>query len=94
MYNLADICWDILNNIMSSYYLCYYQILGLNDVALVAFPITNAHSIIDLWLVSHQYSCLISQQRCETDEGLSSGKAGSSEWQVTVGLLFHKIECE
>jgi len=30
MYNLADICWDVLNNIMSLYYLHYYQIFGLN----------------------------------------------------------------
>jgi hypothetical protein len=32
MYNLADICWDVLNDIMSSYYLHNHQIFGLNDL--------------------------------------------------------------
>jgi len=32
MYNPADICLDILNNIMSLYYLHYYQIFGLNGL--------------------------------------------------------------
>ena len=32
MYNLADVRWDILNNIMSSYYLRYYRIFGLNGL--------------------------------------------------------------
>jgi hypothetical protein len=26
IYNLPDVCWDVLNNIMSSHYLCYHQI--------------------------------------------------------------------
>ena len=33
MYNPADIRWDVLNNIMSSYYLHNHQILGLNGVS-------------------------------------------------------------
>ena len=32
MYNPADIRWDVLNDIMSSYYLHNHQILGLNGV--------------------------------------------------------------
>jgi len=32
MYNLADVRWDILNDIMSLYYLCYYWIFGLNSL--------------------------------------------------------------
>ena len=32
MYNLADICWDVLNNIISLYYLRIQPILGLNCV--------------------------------------------------------------
>jgi hypothetical protein len=32
MYNLPDVHWDILNNIMSQYYLHYYHILRLNSV--------------------------------------------------------------
>jgi hypothetical protein len=30
MYNPADVRWDVLNNIMSLYYVCIYQIFGLN----------------------------------------------------------------
>src|SRR5882762_4470889 len=33
MYNPADVHWDVLNDIMSSYNLHNYQILGLNGVA-------------------------------------------------------------
>jgi hypothetical protein len=33
-YNLADVCWDVLNDIMSSYYLHIYQIFGLNGLIL------------------------------------------------------------
>ena len=33
MYNPPDIRWDVLNNRMSSYYVCYYHISGLNGVA-------------------------------------------------------------
>ena len=32
MYNPADVRWDVLNDIMSSYNLHNYQILGLNGV--------------------------------------------------------------
>jgi hypothetical protein len=32
MYNPADVHWDILNDIMSSYYLHIYQIFGLNGL--------------------------------------------------------------
>jgi hypothetical protein len=32
MYNPADVCRDILNNIISLYYLCYYWIFGLNGL--------------------------------------------------------------
>ena len=32
MYNPLDIRWHVLNNIMSQYYLCYYQIFRLNGV--------------------------------------------------------------
>ena len=32
MYNLADVSWDVLNDIMSSYYLHIYWIFGLNGV--------------------------------------------------------------
>jgi hypothetical protein len=32
MYNLADVHWDILNDIMSSYYLDIYRIFGLNGL--------------------------------------------------------------
>ena len=32
MYNLADIHWDVLNDIMSLYYLHIYRIFGLNGV--------------------------------------------------------------
>jgi len=35
MYHLVDVCWDILNNIMSSYYLHNYQIFGLNGLRLI-----------------------------------------------------------
>jgi hypothetical protein len=34
MYNPADICWHVLNNIMSEYYLCYYHIFWLNALCL------------------------------------------------------------
>ena len=34
MYNLADVCWDILNHMMSSYYLGYYHILSLNGMTI------------------------------------------------------------
>jgi hypothetical protein len=30
MYNPPDVRWDVLNNRMSSYYVCYYHISGLN----------------------------------------------------------------
>ena len=32
MYNLADVRWDVLNDIMSLYYLHIYRIFGLNGV--------------------------------------------------------------
>ena len=32
IYNLADVHWDVLNKIMSSYYLHYYQLFGLNGL--------------------------------------------------------------
>jgi len=32
MYNPADVRWDVLNDIMSLYYLHYYQIFGLNGL--------------------------------------------------------------
>ena len=32
MYNLADVCWDILNDIMSLYYLHIYHIFGLKGL--------------------------------------------------------------
>ena len=32
MYNPPDVRWDVLNNRMSSYYVCYYHISGLNGV--------------------------------------------------------------
>ena len=32
MYNLADVRWAVLNNIMSLYYLHIYRIFGLNGV--------------------------------------------------------------
>src|ERR1700683_2809377 len=32
MYHLLDVCWHILNDTMSQYYLCYYWIFGLNGV--------------------------------------------------------------
>jgi len=46
MYNPADIRWDILNDIMSSYYLCYYQILGLNDVLIPPSLDEEQHCIL------------------------------------------------
>jgi hypothetical protein len=39
MYNLEDVRWDVLNDIMSSYYVCIYQIFGLN--ALQKFHVSN-----------------------------------------------------
>jgi hypothetical protein len=33
MYHPADIRWDVLNDIMSSYYLHNHQIFGLNALA-------------------------------------------------------------
>lgn len=35
MYNPADVRWDVLNDIMSSYNLHNYQILGLNGVCIL-----------------------------------------------------------
>ena len=32
MYNPADICWDVLSDIMSAYYLHIYQIFGLKGL--------------------------------------------------------------
>ena len=32
MYCPVDVCWHILNNIISTYFLCYYQVLWLNGV--------------------------------------------------------------
>jgi hypothetical protein len=32
MYNPPDVRWDVLIDIMSIYYLCYYHISGLNGV--------------------------------------------------------------
>jgi len=32
MYRLVDVRWDVLNNIMSSYYLHKYWIFGLNGL--------------------------------------------------------------
>ena len=32
LYNLVDVRWDVLSDIMSSYYLHIYQVLGLNGV--------------------------------------------------------------
>ena len=40
MYNPADIHWDVLNDIMSSYYLHYYRIFGLNGLAIDPKPNT------------------------------------------------------
>jgi hypothetical protein len=47
MYHLLDIRWDVLNNRMSSYYVCYYHISGLNgvrvefeDVSLLTFDMS------------------------------------------------------
>jgi hypothetical protein len=37
MYNPVDVRWDILNNIMSSYYLHIYQIFGLNGLTVELF---------------------------------------------------------
>ncbi len=37
MYNPADVRWDVLNDIMSSYYLRYYRIFGLNGLGCVFF---------------------------------------------------------
>ena len=34
IYNLVDVCCDVLNDMMSSYYIHNYQILGLNGVSL------------------------------------------------------------
>ena len=34
IYNPPDVRWDVLNNIMSPYYLCYYRIYGLNGLPL------------------------------------------------------------
>ena len=48
MYNPADVRWDVLNDIMSSYYLCYYQILGLNDVVLRDKPRELLHQFNNL----------------------------------------------
>jgi hypothetical protein len=33
LYNPADIRWDVLNDIMSLYFLCFYRIFRLNGVA-------------------------------------------------------------
>jgi len=32
MYNPVYICWDVLNDVMSLYYLHNYQIFGLNGL--------------------------------------------------------------
>jgi hypothetical protein len=45
MYNLADVCWDILNNIMSSYYLHNYRIFGLNGLSPNSKPARYSLSI-------------------------------------------------
>ena len=34
MYNPPDVCWHVLNNIMSQYYLRIQHVLGLNDVVI------------------------------------------------------------
>ena len=36
MYNPPDVRWDVLIDIMSIYYLCYYHISGLNGVQMMA----------------------------------------------------------
>src|ERR1700692_814228 len=41
MYHPPDICWHILNDTMSQYYLHYYQILGLNGVTNQALEYTK-----------------------------------------------------
>ena len=38
IYNPPDICWHILNNTMSQYYLCFYHIFGLNGVDIWYIP--------------------------------------------------------
>ena len=46
MYNPADMHWDVLNDIISSYYLCYYQIFGLNGLPVL--PVARPFAAVPL----------------------------------------------
>jgi len=48
MYNPADVCWDVLNDIMSSYYLRYYQIFRLNGVAEAVYQVCVLHESVSV----------------------------------------------
>jgi hypothetical protein len=46
MYHPADVRWDVLNNIMSSYYLHNHRIFGLNALSLWGFPESNIPTFV------------------------------------------------
>jgi hypothetical protein len=65
MYHPPDFHWHILNNTMSQYYLCYYQILGLNGVEIVKhlefYPEETNRPASDVW----QTACWMEFKPCE-----------------------------
>ena len=54
IYNMADVRSDVLNNIMSSYYLHNYQILGLNGVVIGGEGLTvGFHFLFLIWNITY-----------------------------------------
>ena len=62
MYNLADICREVLNDIVSSYYLHNYQIFGLNglnfDHPTAGIPNVRHDWVFGIWCVYQLTICV------------------------------------
>ena len=61
MYHLADVHWDVLNDIMSSYYLHNHQIFGLNAL-MAEHPLKQwkpVNRVLSPSGQTEQYLCLL-----------------------------------
>jgi len=101
MYNPADIRWDVLNDIMSSYYLCYYQIFGLNGLNKMGVTCTSSTSSVDPisilfdlhthWQGSPLLSTWTQTSECAcTQKMFTSSKF--SMWLMDHSVLVHSVD--
>ena len=65
MYNPADVRWDVLNDIMSLYYLCYYQIFGLNGLGSYGLRLTV---LVSAQKTSHNQALLNTEPTTELEK--------------------------